>query len=381
MSDFNLLNIYTIGMAFTLLIIVLFPARLPAHGIIGKKFKNFSNKKLIICLFILFWGLISALRNVSVGTDTFHYTEIFSRIASTAWGDLKADVEFSKFPLYIIYNKIISIFFTDPNAVTFFNSAIFIVGVTLFLYRNSKNLGISVFLFLSLHFYFLSLNIARASLAIMITLWAYHFAKRNKLIRALVLNICAIFVHKTAALGLVVFFIVLFCNNSKRVIVFAIFCTIGIIFFKQIIIFAVELFPQYKDYVYTDDSFSIFNNSSDGKRKYIALFLLAVLLFCWFYPKAKNIKVKKDKEYWIFVALAIISIELMIIQNKNEIMARLELFFTYYFMVSIPYFIEKNLPKKLKSVIYLLTIFVLMVPFCLKLGDYLPYTTIFAGVK
>ena len=82
----------------------------------------------------------------------------------------------------------------------------------------------------------------------------------------------------------------------------------------------------------------------------------------------------KDKKYWIYVTLSIVSVELMILQSNNDVMARLELYFSYFFMLSLPYFIENNIQNNDKYFIYIVLMIVLFVPFLLKIKDYLPYS-------
>ena len=58
-------------------------------------------------------------------------------------------------------------------------------------------------------------------------------------------------------------------------------------------------------------------------------------------------------------------------------MARLELYFTYFFMLSLPYAIEEVKDHKSRMILYIGLISVLLVPCLLNLKDYLPYMTSF----
>lgn len=376
----NFLNIYVLGMILTLMLMVFFPTAELSKNCNCKGIFNTSlklNKVILSSFFICFWGFIAAFRNLSVGTDTLNYSNIFVRILNTSWIDLSRDVEFGKFPLYVIYNKIVGTFFRAPNAITFFNSAIFVVGVVLFLYFNSKNLGMSLFLYLSLHYYFFALNIARESLAVMMILWVFHFAIRNKKFIALFINVLAALVHFTALIGLIVLFITLFCDRRNRAFIIVIVFSIGIIFLRPLIVIFVEFFPHYKDYVYGDGAFSILNNASDGQRVYIAIFLLCVFLLCWMLFDKRYAKNIMNGKSYVLLSLFILAIALMIIHRKNEVMARLELYFTYFFMISLPYFITNFLPRKYQKLVNLLVVMVLLIPFYTKLVNYLPYTMFF----
>lgn len=365
-------------MFFTLMLMVCFPTAELVNtrkGLFNTTLK--LNKFILTSFFICFWGFIAAFRNLSVGTDTLNYSNIFIRIINTEWIDLYHDVEFGKFPLYLIYNKIVGIFFHAPNAITFFNSAIFVIGVVLFLYYNSKNLGMSLFLFLSLHYYFFALNIARESLAVMLILWVFHFAIRNKKFVALFINVLAALIHFTAMIGLIVLFITLFCNKHNRALIIVVVFSIGIVFLRPLITLFVQIFPHYKDYVYGDGSFSILNNTSDGKRVYIALFLFCIFILCFVFSDRSITKKQIEEKEYILFTLFVLAVVLMIIHRKNEVMARLELYFTYFFMISLPYFVSNKLARKYQTVTNLLIVMVLLIPFYTKLVNYLPYTMIF----
>ncbi len=377
MKEWNLLNIYTVGILLTILMVILFaaPRFIRIKKSSGILVEETAEKKIIACFFILFWGTLAAFRNLNVGTDTSNYSNIFLRIANTNWSQIKYDVEFDKFPLYIIYNKFVSLITRNPNAITVFNSYIIVLGTILFLYYNSKNFGVSVICFLVLQYYFLSMNIARESMAVMFTLWVFHFARRDKWIRSLIFCLIAFFIHRTAILSIAIFFIALIGRTKKSAVTLVLIGSALIVFFIPLASFCIRFFPQYADYLNRDQAFSLFNNSSNGRRKYTAIFLFGIFLLTWLL--SGNKKKHTEKLYWQYLTLTLLAIELMIVHSRNDLMARLELYFTYFFMLSLPYAIEEVKDHKSRMILYIGLISVLLVPCLLNLKDYLPYMTSF----
>lgn len=372
-------NVYTFGIILTILLVIFFEckAAIANNSSNSQASYNRTDKKMFAVFFILFWGFLAAFRDLSVGTDTFHYAQIFQRVATTKWSNVFRDPEFSKFPLYILYNKIISVITNNINAATFFNSFIIIIGVVFFLYYNSDNFGISLLCYLVLQYYFLSLNISRESLALMFTLWVYHYSIRNKFGKGLLFSIIAVLTHRTAILSFAVLFIAFISRTPKSATWILILGSFIILFFKPIIILAVNFFPQYSDYISTDNPFSLLSDTSNGRRIYTAMFLLVIFVVCLLYPKTEkncaNQVARKSKSFWVYFSLSFLALELMIFHCKNEVIARLEMYFTYFFIVSLPFFVEKISSSLFRRAIYIALIAVLLIPCYTNLKDYLPY--------
>ncbi len=355
-----MMNVYTIGMAGTLLTMYLLNA-----------IKNESlRKKILLWLFILFWGSLMAFRAFSVGTDTFNYAvRIFPRIVTNRLTDLN---EFTRMPIYTIYNKIVGVISTDPHTIVIFTSYIFVIGVTVFLYFNSENFSMSCFYYLSIAYYFWAMNAARQSLATMLVLWAYHFMKRKMMFPSIFMIILAIGTHATAIVGVIIIFLS-FINMNRAKSLLAIVITFALTFLLDTsFVLFVRLFPSYAGYLDPSGIFSAYE-TSEGNRAYVALVFLAIFGFCYYWKQHKKIAFEDESEFWTLFTLSMIGIEFMTILRHNYTAARVEYYFTYFFMLFLPMCIERFFNKKSKYIAYGGTNAILLILFYIRIQPYLPY--------
>lgn len=121
--------------------------------------------------------LIAMLRSYNVGRDLqAHYYETFLRIVNMDWDNL--------FTLgyengYLVFYKIISIF-TNNGQWMIVIHALFVMGITgWFIYRNSDNVVMSTFLFITTNTWFMYMNIMRQAMAVCVVLIAIEMWKRK----------------------------------------------------------------------------------------------------------------------------------------------------------------------------------------------------------
>ena len=355
-----MINVYTIGMAGTLLAMYLLNA-----------IKNeFLREKVFLWLFILFWGSLMAFRAFSVGTDTYNYAvNIFPRIAAHHLADLN---EFTRMPIYTIYNKIVGKISTDPHTIVIFTSFIFVIGATTFLYFNSENFSMSCFYYISIAYYFWAMNIARQSLATVLVLWAYHFMKKKMVFPSIFMIILAIGTHATAIVGVVIIFLT-FINMSRAKSLLVIVITLVLTFMLDTsFMLFVRLFPSYAGYLDPSSIFTAYD-TSEGNRAYVALVFLVIFIFCYYWKQHKKIVFQNESEFWTLFTLSMIGIEFMTILRHNYTAARVEYYFTYFFMLFLPMCIERFFNKKSRYIAYGGTIAVFLILFYIRIQPYLPY--------
>lgn len=355
-----MINIYTIGMAGTLIIMCFL------NGI-----KNVeSRKKIALWLFILFWGSLMAFRALSVGSDTYNYAaNIFPRIAAQS---LTSSSEFYKMPIYVIYNKIVGIINTNPHTIVIFTSFIFTIGVTTFLYYNSDNFYMSCFYFISVAYYFFAMNAARQSLAIMLVLWAYHFMARKKYFPSILMLILAVGIHSTAIVGILIVIMPLINMTRKKSFIIIAAALISMLMLDTFFNLFVRFFPSYAGYLDTSFVNSAYA-TSEGNRMYLALILLVIFVTCYFWKEKKKIVFKNESEFWALFTLSMIGIEFMTILRYNYTAARVEYYFSYFFMLFLPFCIDRFFEKKSRYVVHGGIIAVFLVLFYLRIQPYLPY--------
>ena len=74
-----------------------------------------------------------------------------------------------------------------------------------------------------------------------------------------------------------------------------------------------------------------------------------------------------ESEFWTLFTLSMIGIELMTILRHNYTAARVEYYFTYFFMLFLPMCIERFFNKKSKYIAYGGTIAILLILFYIRI--------------
>ncbi|WP_133969652.1 EpsG family protein [Eubacterium limosum] len=110
---------------------------------------------LFLCFSVL--TIIEGLRKASVGTDLETYIYTFQ--------NLEYNKQYIESIFYYLM-KIILFFSDDPQSFIFVTSFIINFGIFVFIYRESKIIWLSVFLYLTLFYWFASFNVIRQYIAI-----------------------------------------------------------------------------------------------------------------------------------------------------------------------------------------------------------------------
>ena len=140
---------------------------------------NTTNRRRKIYTFVAFacLALIAMLRSYNVGRDLqSHYYKTFLRVVNMDWNNL--------FTLgyengYLVFYKIISMF-TDNGQWMIAIHALFVIGITgWFIYRNSENVVMSTFLFITTNTWFMYMTMMRQAMAVCIVLIALEIWKRK----------------------------------------------------------------------------------------------------------------------------------------------------------------------------------------------------------
>lgn len=135
-------------------------------------------KKRYIIFSFACLALISMLRSYNVGRDLqAHYYKTFLRVVNMDWDNL--------FTLgyengYLVFYKIISMF-TNNGQWMIAIHALIVIGITgWFIYRNSDNVVMSTFLFITTNTWFMYMNIMRQAIAVNIVLIALEIWKKKE---------------------------------------------------------------------------------------------------------------------------------------------------------------------------------------------------------
>lgn len=162
---------------------------------------KYKKRYLVLCFFQML--LIQGLRSTEVGTDTIMYTEVYNNYLHSEYYAFCFTHFESGFQL--LYNFLHRVS-ADEQGLLITISAITMVGFGYFIYKNSKDVLMSTFLFACM-FYPNSFNVSRQYLALSLSINSYELIREKKYIKAALLVAVAFSIHQTSILMLVPFFI------------------------------------------------------------------------------------------------------------------------------------------------------------------------------
>ncbi|WP_397427719.1 EpsG family protein [Priestia megaterium] len=327
---------------------------------------NLKNKQRFFLYFactILF--IVSALRDVTVGSDTVSYINTFNFVRDAPISQ-SLNLYFEKG--YIIYNYIISRFFSSPQSLLIISSFITVMLIGRFIYKNSRNAYLSIYLFITLMFYYSSMNTLRQYIAVSIVVFGYEYVKERKFIRYLFCIIIASFFHTTASMAIFIYFLYKLKFSFKKVVLFCV-STLAIYFmFVPLFNFIINLFPRYTSYETRLDS----NNLAS----YISMVVYILILFLGLIFRYYNVKEKEgtpkslrksnkrnvlEKEESnsksILTYIILITVLLTFLSIRLNILARANIYFSIFSIIYIPNILKEIKDKNLRTLwIYIIVI-------------------------
>jgi len=217
---------------------------------------SWRNKKLFCILATSQWVLLSGLRHVSVGVDTFTYEGSFRRTLHQTWGHLFENFLDSMFgegmvkdPGYNILEKVFQIFSTNFQLYLIFIALVMTVPFGIWIYKNSKEPVMSFLIYSCLFGYSASMIMMRNTIAMSLVVFTgYKYIKERRFWPFLALAMLALTIHRSAIIFLPFYFLA----NKKitRSYLMSMSAIVPIIFFfrNKFIIILTQFAPQYEGY-------------------------------------------------------------------------------------------------------------------------------------
>lgn len=171
-------------------------------------------------------GFFMSMRSINVGADTKQYVTAFQQISRIdlrnlfssqlyAWGGYSVSFERG----YLLYNKIISFFVDNGQAITIINSLLIVLLLAAFVRKWSPIPVLSYWLYLTLGFFQTQMNMSRNAIGIFLSYIAFQFIdKKRPVLFSIIILIASLF-HRSALMLLPVYWLVNYIGlNHKRVI-------------------------------------------------------------------------------------------------------------------------------------------------------------------
>jgi len=305
----------------------------------------FQYRLITITAFVL----ISTLRAYSVGIDAVIYFDNFQQLKAKSFSSLFVNMqfEFGYTFLCFILAKIGCAF----RFVLFLASLFISFCFYKFICKFSTNNFMSFILYVCLGLFAQSLNIIRQLIALGFVLLSITYLFDKKIIKSIVLTLCASMFHITAILTLI-FILIKYLKPTKQLVAFMILSVfVGVTVFPYLMKLIEWLTPiDYYSLYFVEEKHKFIYSSGILENLYtVALWVIFIVLFA-LRKYLTNLNERESKLYdfflliYIFVPLIRLAGFML---HAQSLLNRLSVWFFFSLIILIPLFIHGlNLKKK-----------------------------------
>lgn len=285
-------------------------------------------KKVFVATCFSLLTVIASIRARSVGIDTGQFWDAYGAIGSTPWGALG---NFRYEWGFLVLCKFLNYFSSDPQLLLVVSSCVINIPIGLFVYRNSRNVGLSTFLYVALCFYTSNMNIMREAMAVSMGLLAFEAMKKNHLIVSLVMITIAFLFHSTGAICLS-FLLLWNIRFDERTILY--YLALGTVFF----IFSNQVASGVAFLLGREELYGADFTGSNYYGALIKALFAAFLVFITFNyykvgKRAGKILSRPDNFYCHMLMLWLVCLSMGM---RIEIISRMCMYFQLYSLIAIP---------------------------------------------
>lgn len=311
---------------------------------------NEKNKRNYLIFFFGMTAIVSGLRAYTIGRDTDQYYRAYERIAQVDWNSFYL----FRYELgFTAVCKALSYISREPQFLLIITSLFFAYSTGRFVYKNSCNVILSSYLFISLNIFAVYLNLMRQAIALSIILFGIECLKEKKYIRFALFVLIASLFHQSAILVLLIIFFVKLKYSKMSFPIILVASVAGYLLFNKLFTIAVKILGKYGGY---EDS--VFASSNYFGMVFNVLICLSILLFgLFFHNKAKDYLQKPNKlevktlSYDFIAYMISISLFCYISGTRMYILTRLTPYFYIYYLIWIPMAFESINNKKVKVLV------------------------------
>ena len=191
--------------------------------------KGEKKEKIVAVIGMIVLFLLSAFRAEKVGIDIALYNNKYEEYSMYNFSTLKQllSLDGTKDPTYYYTGWFFSRLFKDPQWWLGFIALLYSISVGKLIYKESKQVAISIVMLVSLSFYYFSLTGLRQTVAMSILLFAYPFLQQRRFIPFAII----VFISSRYHLSAIAFFAVYPIANKKLGIYHVIIATVALIVF------------------------------------------------------------------------------------------------------------------------------------------------------
>ncbi len=291
--------------------------------------------KILVLIALSSLVIVSGLRR-NIG-DTFFYRLIYERNEFT-WEFILTHKDIG-FGILQMLLKMIS---EDAQIMVFTTALITNMCIVLVLYKYSRMLELSLYVYITGGLFLVSMNGIRQVLAAAIIFTATKFIINGNWMKYILVVVFASFFHQSALVLIPIYFIVRAKAWSKSTFFLMAGAVIIVLGFNQ---FSAILFSAIEDTEY-----GVYQNSTEGGANIIRVAVDAVPLLLAFLGREKLRQIFPNSDY--IVNMAMIGFIFMIISTQNWIFARFSIYFSLYSLILISWVVMLFHEKQQKLVYF-----------------------------
>ncbi|MGV3467181.1 MAG: EpsG family protein [Heyndrickxia sp.] len=290
--------------------------------------------KILFILSVLTLIFISGLRN-NIGDTYFYMHSYAEKQFQLSKIDYSGDFGFN------ILQAILQSYSKDPQILIFTTAFITNFLIAAVLYKYSRMIEISLFVYITSGLFTVSMNGIRQSLAAAIVFAATKFILEGKFKPFVMIILLASTIHQTALIFIPIYFIVRRKAWTKSTLILL---GIGVLIAAEFDQFSNLLFNAIEDTQY-----SHYKNFSEGGASFMRAAVTFAPLFVAFLGREKLRELWPKSDY--IVNLTLLGFVFMLIATKNWIFARFDIYFGLYNLILISWII-KLFSKKDHNFVY-----------------------------
>ncbi|MBR3355600.1 MAG: EpsG family protein [Oscillospiraceae bacterium] len=319
--------------------------------------------------------IVSALRNYTVGRDLqSHYYRTFQNIINMPWNNFSAS---SYDPGYVVFYKLIGLVTDNPQWMIAIH-ALFVIGVSgWFIYKNSDDVVLSTFMFVTTNTWFMYMTMMRQAMAICFTLIALEIWKKSnwkvwRYVLFVVVILLATSFHSSALLALAypLFNIIKF--KRMEILLSIVIAVAAVIFYQRIYLVFAGIISLRRDFAefYSSSGSAINIISLYGVTINAVIFLLGCYVLAY---KKRKITDNKDNSngigdeesfsdsFLLFMGLLMLICKLTGL--RVNIMSRMAYYVGPFMWLLFPRVLKRTSLKSNKQIIKYGMCFIMLVAF------------------
>ena len=288
-------------------------------------FEEKQQEKIIAKFGTIAIFLVLALKKYTVGIDIMGYRRAYLNSAYKSWDDVDY-IYFEKG--YVQLAKFFSKNGVDFQYFMMFIYAFLCIALYFFIKKYSKNVTLSLLIFICFQFFVFAISGVRQTIAMAICMFSYIIFERNnkwKIAIALLLNFSATLFHESAWLFFVVYAIMFVFNGKNISIVWYAVLTALSFVLRSFVLSFIEKWFEYDQ------------TESDIKLGGAFIFLIGISVFMWIVLNFMSDERKNDisERNYDFTRILLFSIPIYIILSGSSLL-RASMFLNLFMIPSVP---------------------------------------------